>query len=48
MSFRFEITARDAHSHARVGRLTTPHGGVDTPAFMPVGTAASVKAMPQA
>jgi queuine tRNA-ribosyltransferase len=28
---------------ARVGRLTTPHGSVDTPAFLPVGTAASVK-----
>ncbi len=47
MSFRFEIVARDAHSRARVGRLVTPHGAVDTPVFMPVGTAASVKAMPQ-
>src|SRR6201997_449569 len=30
---------------ARVGRLSTAHGMVDTPAFMPVGTAATVKAM---
>jgi len=47
MRFRFEIVARDAHSRARVGRLRTAHGAVDTPVFMPVGTAASVKAMPQ-
>ncbi len=47
MSLRFEIVARDPHSRARVGRLTTAHGAVDTPVFMPVGTAASVKAMPQ-
>ena len=30
---------------ARAGRLTTPHGVVETPAFMPVGTAAAVKAV---
>ncbi len=47
MSFRFDIVARDPASRARVGRLTTAHGAVDTPVFMPVGTAASVKAMPQ-
>jgi len=47
MSLRFELIARDPHSRARVGRLTTAHGAVDTPVFMPVGTAASVKAMPQ-
>ncbi len=43
MSFSFQIEATD--SHARVGRLTTPHGIVETPAFMPVGTQATVKAM---
>jgi queuine tRNA-ribosyltransferase len=48
MSLGFEILARDAASRARVGRLYTAHGAVDTPAFMPVGTAGSVKAMPQA
>jgi queuine tRNA-ribosyltransferase len=40
---RFEILARDGL--ARRGRLTTPHGAVDTPAFMPVGTRGSVKAL---
>src|SRR6266480_6820806 len=30
---------------ARLGRLSTAHGAIDTPAFMPVGTAATVKAM---
>ena len=32
---------------ARLGRLTTPHGVIDTPAFMPVGTAATVKGQTQ-
>jgi queuine tRNA-ribosyltransferase len=41
--FAFEITAHDSGSAARAGRLQTPHGIVDTPAFMPVGTAGSVK-----
>src|SRR5260221_11037001 len=39
----FEVLARDGA--ARLGRLTTAHGVIDTPAFMPVGTAATVKAM---
>jgi queuine tRNA-ribosyltransferase len=39
----FEILARDGS--ARLGRLTTAHGTIDTPTFMPVGTAATVKAM---
>ncbi len=37
----FEILARSGH--ARAGRVTTPHGTFDTPAFMPVGTKATVK-----
>jgi queuine tRNA-ribosyltransferase len=41
--FRFELLAQDGT--ARRGRLITAHGTVDTPAFMPVGTAATVKAM---
>ena len=45
--FRFEILARDPHSRARLGRLHTPHGEVQTPVFMPVGTAGTVKAMTQ-
>ena len=43
MSLNFEIRARDGA--ARVGRLSTAHGVVETPCFMPVGTAATVKAM---
>src|SRR5712692_5097785 len=43
MSLGFEILARDGA--ARTGRLTTAHGAVETPAFMPLGTAATVKAM---
>ncbi len=41
----FELFQTDPHSHARRGRLTTPHGVVETPAYMPVGTQATVKAL---
>jgi queuine tRNA-ribosyltransferase len=41
----FEILAQDAHTKARSGRLTTAHGVVETPAFMPIGTQGSVKAV---
>ena len=41
----FEILARDPETGARRGRLHTAHGAIETPAFMPVGTQASVKAM---
>jgi queuine tRNA-ribosyltransferase len=40
---KFEVTATDGA--ARRGQLTLPHGVVDTPAFMPVGTYGTVKAM---
>jgi tRNA-guanine transglycosylase, queuosine-34-forming len=43
--FKFEILKEDSRSGARVGRLTTPHGVIDTPVFMPVGTAATVKSL---
>ncbi|HDH97303.1 MAG TPA: tRNA-guanine transglycosylase, partial [Proteobacteria bacterium] len=43
--FGFEIVAEDASSAARAGRLKTPHGVVRTPAFMPVGTQGTVKAI---
>jgi queuine tRNA-ribosyltransferase len=39
--FAFELRAAD--SRARCGRITTPHGAIDTPAFMPVGTRAAIK-----
>lgn len=39
----FEILSTDSGSSARQGLLTTPHGKVETPVFMPVGTAGAVK-----
>jgi queuine tRNA-ribosyltransferase len=45
MSFQFQIEATSGA--ARTGRLITPHGEVQTPVFMPVGTLASVKGVPQ-
>ena len=41
----FELLAKDPTSRARLGRLHTAHGVVETPVFMPVGTQASVKAL---
>ena len=41
----FELLKTDAGSKARRGRLTTAHGVIETPVFMPVGTQASVKAL---
>ena len=41
----FEITDMDPDSSARAAELSTPHGVVRTPAFMPVGTAGTVKGM---
>lgn len=43
--FQFEVLARDSSSAARLGRFVTPHGVIQTPAFMPVGTQATVKAV---
>ncbi|MFO0953879.1 MAG: tRNA guanosine(34) transglycosylase Tgt [Isosphaeraceae bacterium] len=42
---RFETLARQPGCAARVGRLETPHGSVETPIFMPVGTQATVKGL---
>ncbi len=42
---KFEILSRDPSSNARSGRIHTAHGTVDTPVFMPVGTAGSVKSL---
>lgn len=41
----FELIKTDDRSKARIGRVSTPHGTIETPVFMPVGTAAAVKAM---
>jgi queuine tRNA-ribosyltransferase len=42
---QFEVLHTDSSTAARAARATTPHGSFDTPAFMPVGTQASVKGM---
>lgn len=43
--FAFEVRARDPETRARLGMIHTPHGEVATPAFLPVGTRGTVKAM---
>lgn len=42
---KFEILAKDGSSKARAGEMTTDHGKIQTPIFMPVGTVGSVKAV---
>ncbi len=42
---RFHLLKKDARTKARRGRISTPHGDIETPVFMPVGTQATVKAM---
>jgi queuine tRNA-ribosyltransferase len=46
VNFSFEVLHADA-TGARRGKLTTPHGVIETPAFMPVGTAGTVKGLRQ-
>lgn len=43
--FKYEIIKECKQTGARIGRLTTPHGVIETPVFMPVGTLASVKGL---
>jgi queuine tRNA-ribosyltransferase len=43
----FEVVAECPHTRARAGLLHTPHGTIETPVFMPVGTQASVKGLTQ-
>ncbi len=43
--FSFDLLATQSYSKARAGILTTPHGDIETPVFMPVGTQATVKAL---
>ena len=43
--FKFELIKTDSGTRARAGKLTTTHGTVDTPYFMPVGTQATVKTL---
>lgn len=42
---RLEVLKEDTRTKARLGKLHTPHGVIDTPVFMPVGTQATVKTM---
>src|SRR6188508_3313634 len=44
---QFNLSHKDTKTKARTGELTTSHGVIQTPIFMPVGTAASVKAVHQ-
>lgn len=45
MQFSFKVIAEDKKTGARAGELRTPHGTINTPVFMPVGTKATVKTM---
>ena len=45
MAFSFDIKHAESGSRARVGTITTPHGQIQTPAFIPVGTKATVKSV---
>jgi queuine tRNA-ribosyltransferase len=45
MPFQFDLIKQDISTSARLGKMTTPHGIVHTPAFMPVGTQGTVKSM---
>src|SRR5258706_9836503 len=46
-ALQFDLQATDLRSGARVGKITTDHGEILTPIFMPVGTVGSVKAVSQ-
>ena len=46
-ALKFELNSTDKNSRARAGKITTDHGEILTPIFMPVGTAGSVKAITQ-
>jgi queuine tRNA-ribosyltransferase len=45
LAVKYELIKECKNTRARLGRVHTPHGIIDTPAFMPVGTQATVKAM---
>ena len=44
---KFQLQSTDTNSNARAGLITTDHGQIETPIFMPVGTCASVKGVHQ-
>src|SRR5262245_17942754 len=43
--FSFQVLSQDSHTRARCGKITTAHGEIDTPVFMPVGTQGTVKTL---
>ena len=43
--FEFKVTSKDQKTKARTGIFKTPHGKIETPIFMPVGTLATVKSL---
>lgn len=45
MAIQYELIKEEKHTGARLGKLHTPHGVIETPIFMPVGTQATVKSM---
>ena len=45
MPFQFDLIKQDSETSARLGEMITPHGTVQTPVFMPVGTQGTVKSM---
>ncbi len=47
ITMQFDFIGRDAQTKARAGKITTDHGTIETPIFMPVGTVASVKGVHQ-
>ena len=46
-ALQFTLEKKDTHSNARAGTIVTDHGTIQTPIFMPVGTAGTVKAVTQ-
>jgi len=45
MGFEFNIIGKDTSGFARLGKMVTAHGEINTPAFMPVGTQGTVKSL---
>jgi len=43
--FQFQLTAKDKRTNARLGVIHTPHGDIETPAFVPVGTQGTIKSL---
>ena len=44
-NFKFKLVHKDKHCGARAGIISTPHGDIETPVFMPVGTHGAIKAL---